>query len=276
MNTLSPSEKKPVTTLDIRRFVEENDDFGFEMKVAAEIKNTLPVDVFHGATYADPITEKPRQFDLRFRVKNDRKTLYFAVECKNIDLANPVVICGRIAESKENFHDIIVSRGMRNIAAASIQKATGRLYRSGEFVGKSVLKRDSRGRSNDSEIYDRWSQALASAHDLVEEASKIGSGLDTSNFGAVFPWIVVPDGALWAANYDGSGRLTEDPKPSNRCRYFVGHNCAIKGRSEQVCLSHVEFLTFQGLKDMLFELRLNEIDWDTWIPQKIRDLYRGE
>lgn len=275
MKAAATPERAALTAADVRLFVEANDDFGFEMKVAAEIRSTLAVDVFHGATYADPVTAKPRQFDLRFRVREDRKTLYFAVECKNVDLASPVVICGREAEGKENFHDILVSRGSGPSIQASIQKAGGCLYHTGQFVGKSVLKPDLKGRSNDSEIYDRWSQALASAHDLVLEAASQPAGIHACHFGAVFPWVVVPDGALWRVNYNGSGQLTEDPQPADHCRYFVGHHYAIEGMSEKVCLSHIEFITFKGLQRRLGELRSIASDWDDWIPQKIRELYRN-
>ena len=275
MKPFASPEKRDFTVDDARKFVAENDDFGFEMKVAAEIRNTLRVDVFHGGTYSDPVAGKPRQFDIRFRVRDERKILYFAVECKNIDPAHPVVICGRNSEAKENFHDVIVSRGSVKGACASIRKAEACRYRAHEFVDKSVLKPDMKGRSNDSEIYDRWSQALASAHDLVMEAANSASGFEFPSFGAVFAWVVVPDETLWTVTYNGDGQIVGDPKVANHCRYFVGHEYVVPRANEKVCVSHIDFVTFSGLRQKLESLHSSAVDWDDWIPEKIRSSYRG-
>jgi len=99
---------------DVQRFAESHDDFGFEMRVANAVTSTLDVPLVHGATYTDDVTSKTRQFDFRFVLRHERKALYFAVECKNIDPANPIMVCGRSSVKAENFHDVIVSQGGGN------------------------------------------------------------------------------------------------------------------------------------------------------------------
>ncbi|MBX3749072.1 MAG: hypothetical protein KF897_03190 [Opitutaceae bacterium] len=262
----------PMSAEAVRAFVRQNDDFAFEMQVAAEIKDILRVEVRHGASYVDPVTLKPRQFDVRFRVEEDCKAVYYAVECKNVAPAYPVIVCGRKADANENFHDVIVSRGQLGTLHASVKRAGATYFCAGEFVGKSILKP---GKGRDGEIYEGWSQALASAHELVEEAVMIGAPLDKTSFGAVFPWLVVPNGALWCVDFDRSGHMNE-PKLATYCRYFVGHRVSnLLHVSEPICLSHVEIMTIGGMRELLGQLRNIRYDWDDWIPQKIRSAFVG-
>jgi hypothetical protein len=258
-----------MSAADVRAFVEANDDFSFEMKVAGLIRTALGVEVFQGATYTDPVTLKPRQFDVRFRVQEERKTLYFAVECKNVDPAKPVIICGRPAESKESFHHIIVSRGQSPHVDASMMKARSLRFPTGGFVGKSILKP-----GRESEIHEGWSQALASAHDLVVEAVEKGSPFDLQSFGAVFPWLVVPDGSLWQVGFDPEGRIGA-PQTVDHCRFFVGHHYEVPHAREKICLTHIEFMTLTGLAQNLHQLHGISRDWEDWIPSEIRNSYRN-
>ena len=271
MKTNAEEKRGPMSAIEVQDFVAQNDDFGFEMQVAGKIRSTLGVDVFHGATYTDPVTLKPRQFDVRFRVQEERKTLYFAVECKNVDPASPVIVCGRTAEAKENFHHIIISRGQSVLRSASVQKAQNHHFHSGAFVGKSLLKP---GRQKDSEIYEGWSQALASAHELVVEAVRKGAPMDMCNFGAVFPWLLVPDGTLWQVSFDHDGKMGK-PELVNYCRFFVGHHYELEHATEKICLTHIEFMTVTGMQKMLGDLKDIAHDWDDWIPQKIRRQFVG-
>jgi hypothetical protein len=52
-----------VSAGNLTKFVKQNDDFGFEMRVGAAIANGGGSDIWHGATYTDPKTELARQFD---------------------------------------------------------------------------------------------------------------------------------------------------------------------------------------------------------------------
>jgi hypothetical protein len=257
---------------EVRNFVKQNDDFAFEMQVAGDIRFALGVDVAHGASYVDPVTLKPRQFDVRFRIQEERKTVYFAVECKNVNPAFPVIVCGRRSEAQENFHDIIVSRGQEANVDGRAHRAGSTYFQSGAFVGKSILKP---GKGKDGEIYEGWSQALSSAHELVEEAVKKGAPFEMSNFGAVFPWLVVPNDALWTVEFDQRGEMAE-PQLAKYCRYFVGHRITdILYAHGSICLSHVEIMTIDGMGELLGRLSDIRHDWDDWIPQKVRNSYKN-
>jgi len=75
-----------MTAAEVRTYIAQNDDFGIEMQVAWRIRTMLGVEIFHGATYTDPVTLKPWQFDVRFRIQEAHKTLYFAVGAKTLTL----------------------------------------------------------------------------------------------------------------------------------------------------------------------------------------------
>jgi hypothetical protein len=68
-------------------------------------------------------------------------------------------------------------------------------------VGKSCdqVGRDSQNNltSNDSDVYEKWAQAVASSHDLVHEAA-LQAGQTSIAFllTSVVPVLVVPDGML--------------------------------------------------------------------------------
>lgn len=272
------SKPRDWTAVEARRFVDENDDFGFEMRVAAVVRDVLGIPVAHGETYRDSITGKPRQFDFRFRLEENRAALYFAVECKNVSLNAPVLICGREAEARETFHDVIVSQCRSGHERSHTKRVrNSSVYARDTFVGKAILKPDKNGRSNDSEIYDRWAQAISSAHDLVREAATKPAAMDLCQYGAVFPWVVVPDGALWRAKYDGAGALLADPEPVDRCRFFVAHSLQLPPEEHHnpVCLSHIDFATLGGFRKFVGSLKRPALDWDDWIPEKVRQGYRG-
>ena len=66
--------------------------------------------------------------------------------------------------------------------------------------------------SGDGDVFEKWSQALASADDLVARASDAHERHGTSMFlTAVLPVLVVSDGTLWAADYSEEGGLQREP-----------------------------------------------------------------
>jgi hypothetical protein len=219
-----------MTPEQLRQFAADNDSFGFEMRVCAVLNRGPVRDLQHGATYSDPVTGYNRQFDFRFTIRHERRCLLFAVECKNIDPEVPVIVCGRKRPKREAFVEVIASRTYDTGPRSTILRKTVGLYAEDGFVGKSVLKpeRDAQGRiksrSNDSEVHDRWSQAIASSHDLVRVAAMAGSSLCS----IVLPVVVVPDNALWQIAYDEEGEATGAPQPVSSCALFVGHRFRIE------------------------------------------------
>jgi hypothetical protein len=134
------------------------------------------------------------------------------------------------------------------------------LYEPGKPVGKSC---DQVGRmlndditASDSDVYDKWSQALSSAHDLTYRACADGNER-TGDFAMslVIPVLVVPDGRLWATHFDKDGNRTVDPQLTDRCSYFVGRTYYHRtARGDTLTLSHLEFVTMAGLASFVGDL----------------------
>jgi hypothetical protein len=134
-------------------------------------------------------------------------------------------------------------------------------YRVGEPVGKSC---DQVGRSlngeilaTDSEVYDKWAQALSSADDLTYLA--FTDGMDRTGDWAlslVFPVLVVPNGRLWVTHYDAGGSRTTDPIQTDQCSFFVNfdyfHRSGLTG--DEYTVSHLEFVTQNGICQFVEEL----------------------
>lgn len=244
------------------------------MRVGAAIAQGGGTDIWHGATYTDPKTELARQFDFRFKITQGDRRIAFAAECKNINPDSPVVVCGCPRVKKEAYHDVVVAHGSRTATTSRVR--SGLAYAEDGFVGKSVLRPESisdaklRARSSDAEIYGKWSQAVASAHDLLTEAIASKQWL----FTVVLPVVIVPEDTLWTASYDPAGNLAMDPAPSTGCSFYVGHQYQLHDatrNTQPATLSHIHFFTLPGFAVFLARLEARVIDWDHWIPDDLRD-----
>ena len=113
--------------------------------------------------------------------------------------------------------------------------------------------------TKDSEIYERWSQAISSAHELLTLAFNGETDTRTTGqkvFTAVLPAVVVPNGSLWTATYNADGKLMEDPKQADEAQYFVGQSSK---SNPKFIFSHIHFLTMNGLSAFLG--RMNSEDF---------------
>jgi hypothetical protein len=263
MSEISPAE--------IREVVTREDDFGHEMRVGEVLRCCSNAVLEHGGTYTDPISEKPRQFDYRCWVTFQRTRLVLSVECKNITPDFPLVVCGARRSENDAFHDLIESRQGRfdegNLIHTGLSSVTRRVsadnifYPKNEFVGKSLLRiqldKMTTSRSGESEIYDRWAQSLSSAVEMSASATSAAKHLsETSVFTAVLPFVVIPDGTLWRAVYDNTGRIIADPARVEECAYFVGREIEAAGPKgipwfQTFTFSHVHFVTLSGLQKFL-------------------------
>lgn len=268
----------PITPTDIKDVVLREDDFGHEMRVGKcltdvkypqtylqnQFEQTIVWPPSHGGTYRDQATGKSRQFDFRCRVSKGYKrsqNILLAVECKNLNTEFPVVVCGRPRVDKEDYHVFI---DLESPGKASLRKVEGinSIYRPDEFVGKSVLRlkrKDNRLCSDgDTEIYDRWTQALASSFDLANQAAQSSEPTGASTF--IMPMVVVPDTALWIASYNDNGTLSSDPTPTDHCHYYVDFKLPIE---LPLVLTHIHFVTLTGLRELLSLFVSDRRKWDT-------------
>lgn len=270
-----------ISPVELRKVIETDDDFGHELRAGHVIQKHPVYQSLHGGTYMDLVSQKPRQFDYRCWLTIGGKRLVLAVECKNLSQASPLVICGVPRRKEESFHHLILSRfgGFQRHStyvdgySSITQQANGKdsLYHQNTFVGKSVLRVQSTkkpmAKVPDADIYDKWSQALASGHDLARKACDYASKLtELQCISAVLPIVVVPDGVLWKAEYGAEGSLLSDPSQAAVCEFYVGREVEVGGKKgtpffHVFAFSHIHFFTLTGFDSFLSEMAN---DLDSW------------
>ena len=262
-----------ITGNDVKAAIAGNDTYAFELKVAALFKKHGG-NFRHGWYYVDPIEEKSRQFDLRADMFNNRGTrcLRFAVECKNLATGHPLVVSGTTRTYEEAFHHFILSGPHRGGFAAGAN--TRGIYSQYSFVGKNLIRLNPKGnglevkRDEETDIYKRWSQALASAVEMCVSAINLGSEQVMEIEPAVVPAVVVPDGTLWEMAYNEDGTLDGEPKETDATTVFVNHKVELVARNFWMRLSHVNFWTVSGLDRFLAGLHGSPANWDQWFPSR--------
>ncbi|MGC3967585.1 MAG: hypothetical protein QM775_09510 [Pirellulales bacterium] len=250
-------------------FLDTQSDFEFELSIL-RLLSERRFTCDHGGTYADEATKKPRQFDIRAsRTVTDGKfryTVRLAVECKNIGRNFPLLVSRVPRRHEEAFNEVIVSADsdvlrlprftpLKNSESIRLQRSRS-LYNLDRPVGKACDQVGlSRGEvcSSDTGIYDKWSQALSSAHDLTSDAFSAGYKHKCIALSLVLPILIVPDGRLWVADHDAEGKRKGSPYEADRCSYYVNreYNHGTGGFTETTTVSHLEFCTAKGLLELL-------------------------
>lgn len=250
----------PITEAELLQYLEESSDFSFELKVLERL-NYLGYSCSHGGPYTDPITKKTRQYDIRATTSHKAKTddhgltWALAVECKNLKPHCPLLVMTVPRVPAESYHEVYwYTGGNMNVVRLA---ATESLYPAGGRCGKSLAQVGKRGNDlvgPDSEIYDKWVQALASGDGLAIIPS--GKPSNSREWRVVLPIVVVPDGTLWQVDYDDKGTMSKEPYQVNSSQYYVGHEYAIQlgTRTFRYLASHVEFKTFTGLSEYAHEI----------------------
>jgi hypothetical protein len=264
----------PIAPSDLIEYLDSHSDFSFEIETLKELIK-LGFTCEHGGTYEDPTTQKPREYDIRATRRIEKRLLRLSVECKNLRPNFPLLISCLPRRPEEAFHELSISFRPRAEIPTNLgttQRLTPKtvamishaqsyqlrnsdsLYPVGEFVGKSC---DQVGRSatnaeiisGDSGIYDKWSQALSSAHDLVSLIFSDGKRIGKQAESLVFPLVVVPNDRLWCVKYDVNGSRISEPELVNRCSFFVNRQYLYQSSSgeKRFVVSHLEFVTLNGL-----------------------------
>lgn len=261
---------RPIGESDLTEYLNTQSDFAFELTV---LKTLLGHDFTceHGGSYDDPVTQKPREFDLRATKTIGHSRIRLAVECKNLRHNFPLLISCVPRRFVEAFHEVALSfaptsDGFTPPAFQERAKAvrlTGgdSIYKPNELVGKSSAQvgRQSDGTvvASDSDVYAKWAQAISSAQELTDRACYDGERDELRAYlSAVFPILVVPDGTLWLAEFDANGSRIGTPRPVDRCSYFIDKfyvgGDKLHGFSYQI--SHLEFVTLAGLVKIIGDL----------------------
>jgi hypothetical protein len=272
-----------ITPQDVRKVVTEEDDFAHEMQVAATLREFPAYQVSHGGTYTDSITGKPRQYDFRASLSKDDAEVFLSIESKNLSPRSPLVVCGRPRLENESFHDLIDSRVgtfkkksvvFQGLSSTTLRaKGENSFYPPGQFTGKSLLrlKADKQPISSvsDTDVYDKWAQALSSLVDSIYAACRLAGELHKQHYYSAFlPLVVVPNATLWQCEYDLKGSVSSDPLLVDECMFFVGqqHRTGADAEKKRVtqhdfAISHIHFCTVRGLRSLLSRLAVDDQAW---------------
>jgi len=263
----------PVTKADIEEYLRTSSDFAFELRVLEQLTQA-GFTCRHGGTYVDPVTGKDRSFDIRATWIQEASRLQLAVECKNLRPDYPLLVHCSKRTRDEAFHHVAlavdstrfelpVSAFVKPRPTCKILDRTGAnsLYPEDGYVGKScaqVPKNNGTKKPSDSDIYDKWSQSLSSAHDLVVSATAAAPSSSTPVvLTIVLPILVVPDNRLWLVGYGADGHTTIAPEQVDRCPYLVNKPYPVSATlgNASMTLSHVDFVTQSGLQKLIDEVR---------------------
>jgi hypothetical protein len=234
--------KPPITQSDLQKFVDNDSDFAFEMRVLVQLR-ALGFHCEHSGTYTDPITDKIRQFDIHAWKDYGTATLVLAVECKNLRQSRPLLVSAVPRTPAEAFHERVLFGPGQAVQPSWIRHVQGiaSVYKPGDMVGKKtdqVGKEDS-GRlvSDDQATFDKLNQALNSCQELVQHFVTKPS---PPFLRVIVPMLAVPAGVLWQVDYAADGTLQIPPRQVPRATLFVNHGWSVTpvsggGRSPTVC-----------------------------------------
>ena len=180
----------------------------------------------------------------------------------------------------EAFHEILFSaEAEEGSAGAMLGRSSEEIrlgwqdsyYEKGSPVGKHTIQI---GRSqqkeivaSDTETFEKWSQAIASAYDLIGDAS---SAYEESRegymFGLVIPVLVVRAKTLWVADYDAKGNLAAPPRQIDSVEVYIAKNHSDVAVSYTI--SHLHVVTVAGLEAFLDAFAESGAGWPAWFPRK--------
>jgi hypothetical protein len=267
-------DSEPVDKPLIQQYLAENDDFAFEIRCLRELRKR-PLTIEHAGTYSDPVTNKSRQFDIRVRVDHDYRQIALAVECKNLKSNFPLVVSRLPRTSHEAFHHLLIpgdSRLLRPSESRSIL-APGSFYKENHMVGKSTVQvgrtKDSKLlHGDDSEVHDKWAQAVSSAYELISDAADKVASPETGIVAVfVLPVVVVPNQMLWVVDYSTDGDLIGEPNRIEETDFFLDHSPWRMGQFFSYTVSHLHFVTLNGLLSLADRLVANPKFINTIFPE---------
>jgi hypothetical protein len=259
-----------ITEADLADYLAGYSDFSFELKTLKRLRSA-GLQCEHRGLYEDPVTKKSREFDIRARARHGNRCVYLAIECKNVRESFPLLISCVPRHPDESFHEVAIAADFASDlsmpyvpkalqARAKIVRIEGNesVYKPGEPVGKSMAQvgrvddKDAAIHASDSEMYDKWAQCLASAHELVSRAYAETDDEEGFVLAWVLPVVVVPDGRLWIAHYDANGTLVKAPAQTSRCSVFVDKFYDSGDMaSPALRASHMDIMTLSGLMDLV-------------------------
>ncbi|MCB1846308.1 MAG: hypothetical protein KDI04_02700 [Halieaceae bacterium] len=261
----------PIGLADLNEYINQESDFAFELEVLKMLVDAgIPCE--HGGHYEDPIEGKSREFDIRARFVEGACYVSMAIECKRIRENFPVLVSCVPRTPRESYHYVALSTPHGIDGPPAYQQAEGynagatlhgvkllrgrSIYASREYVGKSTSQvgRDANGiTANDSGLFEKWGQCVASSHDLIGEIHLRAANDRHEQVTAVIPIVVVPNNRLWVVKYDSGGNIQQEPQLVNRISVFAGKRMTMASNQGTMpfWISHTEFMTINGLEEFV-------------------------
>lgn len=264
----------PMTAASLRRYLESQDDFGLELAIYAKALS-LGLATTHGGTYEDDATRKTRQYDVRAFAVREKYRIDLAIECKSLKESYPLLISQIPRIEGECYHEVVRSypRSVNVIAmdigppakTLNLNLPQG-LYPIGAMVGKSTaqvgLTDKGEFTAGDSDVYEKWTQALGSSSDLIQNAAYYVETYKEAFCTVVLPFLVVADGTLWTADYSEDGQLIGDPIKNSHATLFVGREYWRPG-GISYRVSHLHVCTRTGMEEFLHRVACDEGLWNS-------------
>lgn len=257
-----------ITAAHIDEYLTSRDDFDLEL-TAYRLLVERGWDARLGGIYSDPIQRKHRQFDVRAHAviwPSVNCELSLAVECKNLTPEYPLVISRVPCPTDESPHSVIVTRLRREqgdfmFEVYDSDPTRAQLCTVGAPIGKSLTQIKLDGKrlvGSDSETYDKWLQAVASAARLAEVAAK-RQKVDDAVFTFVMPILLVADKTLWVVDYSKEGKRAA-PAQVDETLYFVDESHTLEHRygPRPYPVRHLFVYTLAGFTRMLEDYKSKE------------------
>lgn len=264
----------PIGVPDLSEYLKHEDDFAFELDILRRCTQG-PFNVEHGGAYRDPVTGKDRQFDIRLRFAKQRSIVRLAVECKNLKMHYPLLVSRVPRRPEESFHDVIFSSRTfsRRVSRAV---GSGIAFPEKKLVGKSTAQvgRNKSGDlvSDDAEVYEKWSQAIGSAFDLVSQAGHDWAVVHQNSAATVvFPVLVVPNKTLWTVDYAEDGEQIMAPRLIDHCELYLGKQFT----DFHYTASHLLLFTATKFDGYLDKLAVNDKYWELLFPSAVLQQLAG-
>lgn len=250
---------KHITKADLEEFIKTQDDFALEL-YAYSLARNFGFTATHAGSYTDRLTSKTRQFDVRAsRACGRNFHVHFAIECKCLRPSFPLLISQIPRLPAESYLEVLRANGNKYThppvaVTPKIVRLDGvkSLYLPNQYVGKALTQVGFNTNGNgfskgDSEVFDKWGQAIASASELIVNATSLHQ-----EESIILPVLVVPDGTLWIANYAEEGSLQEGPTQVNEVQFFIGNQQKFeKNPIFSYTISHLHVVTKSGLNNLL-------------------------
>jgi hypothetical protein len=187
--------------------------------------------------------------------------VHLSVECKNIRDNYPFVAHCVTRKERESYTELIhafepdYTSPATSSSAKVVRNPQHNLYPKGNYVAKSTdqVGREVGGRNEitatDGGIFEKISQAINSAKDLVWEA--YAKDTDKSEYlTLVCPVLIIPDSVLWQVKYTDDGSRIGPPELTDHVTYYIGHEWTVGVPPYEISysMSHLEILTFSKIR----------------------------